>query len=330
MMERRRALVFVSVALSTLGWTAVASAQLKAKPVLIGWLSTGTHEGYRALFAVFKERLAALGWKEGQHYMIEESFAQDRTDRLPFLAKELAAKRPALIVTSSAQATAAAAKAAPDTPIVMATGADPVLAGFAKSLARPAGMITGLSNFTSDITAKYLELLLDAAPTLTRIGFLVDSKNLTRTSLIQSARRSAGQLRVDARIAEIAGPDDIEPTISRLVKEGAQALVVMSSPTLFETRRRILQLAQTHRWPVISSARQWTVEGALMSYGVNSLESFGRAAHYVDRILKGAKPGDLPIEQPTKLEFVINLKTAKALGITIPQSLLLRADRVIE
>lgn len=175
--------------------------------------------------------------------MIEESFAQDRTDRSPFLAKELAAKKPALIVTSSAQATAAAAKAAPDTPIVMAAGADPVLAGFATSLARP-GMITGISNFTSDITAKYLELLLDAAPTLKRIGFLVDSKNLTRTSLIQSARRSAGQLLVEARIAEIAGPDDIEPTISRLVKEGAQALVVMSSPTLFETRRRILQLVE--------------------------------------------------------------------------------------
>lgn len=325
----RRDLIVAAGALGGL-ISARVIAQPKVTPILIGWLSTGSREGSARVFAVFKERFAALGWKEGQHYAIEESFAQSRTDRFPFLARELAAKKPALIVTTSAQATAAISKAAPNIPIVMVGGADPVVAGFARSLARPGGMITGLSNNTADISEKYLELLRAAVPTLKRVGFLVDSRNPTRASLIQAARRSAAQNRIEARIAEIANPEDIGPALSHLAKEGAQALIVLSSPTLTVARGDIVEFARVHRWPVIGNARAWPADGALMSYGIDVLETFGRAAYYVDRILKGVKPGDLPIEQPTKIEFVISMKTARALGIVIPQSLLVRADEVIE
>ena len=191
-------------------------------------------------------------------------------------------------------------------------------------------MITGLSNITADISRKYLEILLAAVPSLKRVGFLVDSKNVTRLSLVRAARESANRLRIEARIAEVSSPEDIEPALLRLVKEGAQGLVVMSSPTLINSRRSILELARLQRWPVVSSQRIWVSDGALASYGIDVMESHGRAAYYVDRILKGAKPGDLPIEQPTTIELAINMKTAKALGLTIPQSVLLGATQVIE
>jgi putative ABC transport system substrate-binding protein len=309
----------------------VARAQSKKTLMLIGWLNAGSRESNARILATFKEGLKALGWQEGSQFLIEERIADGRTERLPFLAGELAAKKPALIVTLAAQATAAAAKAAPKTPIVQATGADPVISGFAASLARPGGMITGLSNITADLTEKYLELLLAAAPNLKRVGFLADSNNTTHASLIKAAQRSAAQYAVEARFVEVAGAEEIETAISRLAKEGAQALVVMSSPSFVgAARQRVLKLALAHRWPVISSGRVWPAQGALLSYGVDTSANYRRAAYYVDRILKGAKPGDLPFEQPTKIEMVVNLKTAKALGLTIPQSILVRADKVIE
>ena len=330
MIGRRRALVFAATTLPMLAWKASLFAQPKDAPVRIGWLSTGSLEGSALMLAVFKERLAALGWKEGKHYVLEVSFARDRTDRFPALAKELAAKKPALIVATSGQATAAASRAAPATPIVIVAGADPVVAGFAKSLARPGGMITGISNNTADLSEKYLDLLRLAVPNLIRVGFLVDARNPTRASLVEAARRSAAQYKIDARFAEIANPEDIDAAITGLEKQGAQALVVLSSPTLSAALGRIVELTRKNRMPVIGSDRAWPANGALMSYGVDRSEILGRTAYYVDRILKGEKPGDLPIEQPSKIEFVISLKTARALGIVIPQSLLVRADEVIE
>jgi putative ABC transport system substrate-binding protein len=328
-MNRRRMLLVVAV------WPALARisavfAQSKQAPIVIGLLSGNSREFESSLLVSFKDGLAALGWREGAQFVIEERLADGRTDRLPSLAKELAAKKPALIVTVSAQATAAAAKAAPGIPIVMASSADPVLAGFAASLARPGGMITGLSNITADVTEKYLELLLAAAPKLKRVGFLVDSNNPTRASLLKAAQRSAKQHSVDARFAEAARPEEIESALSRLAKEGAQALVVISSAFFGNERQRIVRLALERRWPVVAYTRKWTEDGALLSYGIDSRAHYRRAAYFVDRILKGTKPGDLPIEQPMTLELVINRKTAKALGLTIPQSLLISADKVIE
>lgn len=305
-------------------------AQSKQAPVVIGWLNFGSRDSDAQLLAAFKEGFAALGWKEGSQVVIEERWANGRIERLQPLAEELAAKNPAVIVAAPTQSLAAAAKAAPKTPLVQVGAADPVVTGFAASLARPGGMVTGLSNVVTDVTEKFLELLLAAAPKLRRVGFLADATNFARVKLMEAARRSVAQRGIEARFEEVAKPEEIEPAIARLAKESVQGLVVMPSPLFLTERRRIVKLALERRWPVIASRREYTEEGALLSYGVEFLSHYRRAAYYVDRILKGAKPGDLPIEQPTKLELVINRKTAKALGLNITNELLLRADKVIE
>jgi putative ABC transport system substrate-binding protein len=330
MNNRRKLVIALGAGALAVPLISAVFAQSKQAPIVIGWLSSNSREINSSLVASFTEGLAALGWKEGSQFVIEERLADGRTDRLPLLAGELAAKKPALIVTSSAQATAAAAKAAPKTPVVMAARADPVIAGFAASLARPGGMITGLSNITADVTEKYLELLLVASPKLKRVGVLGDSNTPTRASLTNAAQRSATQHSVEVHFAEVAGPEEIESALSRLAKDGAQALVVTSSAFLGGQRQRIVKLALARRWPVVGYTRMWAEEGALLSYGFDVRASHRRAAYYVDRILKGAKPGDLPIEQPMALELVINRKSAMALGLAIPPELLLRADKVIE
>ncbi len=316
-----------------LGATAVAPrialAQTK-QPILIGWLNGGSRESNGHLFFAFKEGLAALGWKEGSQFVIEERWADGKSARYQPLAQELAAKSPVVIVAAAGGAVRAAAIAAPKTPIVMATGNDPVALGLVKSLARPGGMITGVSSLTAELTEKYLELLLAAAPKLRRVGFLWDPTAPSADYFKEAGRRSVARHSVDARFAEAARPDEIEAAISRLEKEGAQALVVLASQTFLVERRRIVKLALAHRWPVIAGQREWADEGALLTYGVDSSTNYRRAAYFVDRILKGAKPGDLPIEQPTKFELVLNLKTAKALKLDIPREFAVRVDKVIE
>ena len=327
---RRRNFILATAAWPLSARAGAALGQSKQAPVLIGWLNMGTRESDAHWLAAFKEGLAALGWKEGSQVVIEERWADGRIERLRALAEELAAKKPALIVAAPSQPVSAAAKAAPNTPIVHATGSDPVFAGFAVSLARPGGMITGLSNVAADITEKHLELLLVAVPKLRRVGYLADTTNFARVPLMEAARRSVARHSLEARFAEVAKPEEIEPAIERLAKEGTQALVVMASPLFNNERRRIVKLALARRWPLIAASRDWTEAGALLSYGVDASANYRRAAYYVDRILKGAKPGDLPIEQPTKIELVINMKTAKALKLEIPRELALRTDRVIE
>jgi putative ABC transport system substrate-binding protein len=283
--------------------------------------------------SAFKEGLATLGWKEGAQYVIEERWANGRIGQLQPLAEELVARKPAIIVAATSAAVGAAAKAAPKTPIVMASGSDPVAQGFVKSLARPGAMITGVTNITTDIAEKHVELLLAAAPKVKRVGVLVDSTPRvgSRTEAqMEAARRSAAQYQVQAHFAQVASPEEIELAIPRLAKEGAQALVVMVNPLLRNERRRIVKLAMAHRLPVVAGERVFAEEGALLSYGADTSVNYRRAAYYVDRILKGTKPGDLPMEQPTKFELVVNMKTAKALGLTLPQPLLMRVDRVIE
>ena len=245
------------------------------------------------------------------------------------LAEELAATKPALIVAAPSGAVRAAAKAAPTTPIVQANG-DPLAAGLVTSLARPGGMITGVSNVNVDINEKLLELLLVAAPKLRRVGFLVDPTVAAYGATVRAAKRSIEHHRVEAHFAEAARPEDLESAISRLAKEGAQALIVLTSGWFVAERQRVINLARAHRWPLIAGSREFAEEGALLSYGVDRTALYRRAAYYVDRILKGAKPGDLPIELPTKFDLVVNAKTAKALGLGITSELLLRADKVIE
>jgi putative ABC transport system substrate-binding protein len=322
-------LLLAAAAWPALAWTGKAFAQTKKAPVVIGWLSLGSRESGVHVLAALKEGLAALGWKEGSQIILEERWADGRADRLPSLAKELAAKKPAVIVAAGLRAAVDAAKGASKIPIVMAAGGDPVATGLVASLARPGGMVTGVTGLTISLTEKYLELLLAAAPKLRRVGFLAYSHNPNKAQLMEAARRSAAQYSVEARFAEAGKAEEIEPAMSRLAKEGAQALVVLTGGLFTTERQRIVKFALAQRWPVAGGAGLATA-GALLSYSADALANFRRAAYYVDRILKGAKPGDLPIEQPTKFELVVNLKTARAIGLTISQDLLFRADKVIE
>jgi putative tryptophan/tyrosine transport system substrate-binding protein len=326
---KRRVFVLAGAAWPALACAGTVLAQSK-QPVLIGWLHSDSRESSGHYLAAFKEGLAELGWKEGSQLVIEERWADGRSDRLASLAEELAAKKPAVIVAAPLQASFPAAKAAPRTPIVMATGGDPVAAGLVKSFAHPGGMVTGLTNFSDSITEKYLELLLAAAPKVKRVGFLADPNSGGYQQALDAARRSVKRHSVDARFAEVTSQEAIEAAISRLAKEGAQALAVMLSPMLRVERRRIAKLALAQRWPVVAGASEFAEAGALLSYSAVALANYRRAAYYVDRILKGAKPAELPIEQSTKFELVINMKTAKALKLEIPRDLAVRADRVIE
>jgi putative ABC transport system substrate-binding protein len=328
-MPTRRELL-IALGAGALAWAGAVRAQAKKAPVVIGWLHGGSRERSAHSFAAFKEGLAALGWKEGSQVVIEERWADGRSERLQPLAQELAAKKPAIIVAAPSLAVRAAAKGAPNTPIVMASGGDPVAGGFAASLARPGGMVTGLTNISTELTEKYLELLLAAAPKLRRVGFLQDPTTVNAHLFRDAARRSIAQHSVDARFAEAARPEEIEAAISRLEKEGAQALVVFNSQTFIVERQRIIKLALARRWPVVAGVSDFAEAGALLSYSADTLANFRRAAYYVDRILKGAKPGDLPIEQPTKFELALNMKTAKALKLDISRELAVRVDRVIE
>ncbi len=323
----RRAFL-IAVAWPALAWTGAVRAQAR-QPILIGWLSFSSRESGARSLAALKEGLAALGWKEGSQVRIEERWADGQDDRLASFTQELAAKKPALIVASTLRVAVSAAKGAPKIPIVMVGTIDPVAAGLVTSLARPGGMVTGVAGFGLDLAGKHVELLLAAAPKVKRVGFLVPSKSAVNAELLEVARRSTTYHSVEARFAEVAKPEDIEPAMLRLAKDGAQGLVILPVALFGTEWRRIVKLALAQRWPVVGASR-WAETGALLSYGADHLANHRRAAWYVDRILKGAKPGDLPIERPMRFELVINMKTAKALGITIPPSLLVQAERVIE
>jgi putative ABC transport system substrate-binding protein len=328
-MKRREFIALVCSAAAT--WPITGHGQeSKQGPVLIGWLAIVSRESGAHFLAAFKHELSALGWKEGARVVVEDRWADGQIDRLQALGEELAAMKPAVIVAFPALAVTAAAKAAPQTAIVHATGVNPTAGGFAASLARPGGMVTGISNEATDFTEKHLELLLAIAPKLRRIGFLNDSTIPNRMAIMEAAQRSIVRFSVEGRFAEVARPEDIEPAISRLANEGSQALVALASPIILSERRRIIELAESRRWPLAAWSREWPEDGALLSYGGDLSDNMRRAAHYVDRILKGAKPGDLPIEQPTRFYLVINKRTADALGLAISTELFARADQVIE
>lgn len=330
-MNPRRRWLASGIALPTLAWMNAVRAQDKppAAPVVIGWLEVASREF--GLFGrdAFKEGMASLGWKIGTHYVLEERYADGRAERLPALARELVAKNPALIVTTPTSSSRAVAEAAPTMPVVNANG-DPTGTGLVKSLARPEGMVTGLSNVVGDLNEKLVELLLETLPRLQRVGFLADPRSLVYEAYVSDARRAAERLRVEAVIVEMAKPEDIETAVARLAKARVQAVVMLPATWFVAYIPTLMRLALAERWPVVSSFSGFTRQGGLFSYGPNRTALFRRSAHYVDRILKGAKPGELPIEQPTTFDLVLNLKTAKALGIVIPSSMRLRATEVIE
>jgi putative ABC transport system substrate-binding protein len=271
-----------------------------------------------------------LGRREGVDYVLEERYADGRLDRLASFAQELAAKKPALIVAAPGRAAAVMSKAAPAIPIVQATGDSAVFHGIAKSLAQPGGMVTGLTSIPGELADKFIELLLAASPGLKRVGLLVDATSPDLRRLEEQTRRAVEHYKVELRMAEAAKAEDFEGALSRLAKEGVEGLVIRPSGWFNAERQRIIKLALAHRWPVVAPNMAYVEEGALLSYGVDNIALFRRSAYYVDRILKGAKPSDLPIEQPTVFELAVNLKTAKLLGINVPPEIMVRATQVIK
>ena len=274
--------------------------------------------------------LRDLGYVEGKNIVIEYRWAEGKYERLPGLAAELVQLKVDVIVAASPPAVQTVQKATTTIPIVMAVTADPVGSGFVVSLSRPGGNITGLSNLNVDLSSKYLELLRVAVPKLSRVVVLVNPGHPNHPDMLKNIQATAKTTGVNVSPIEASTASQIEAAVRAMTRERAGALIVLPDSLFFTQARQIAELAMKNRLPTMVSNRDLVEAGGLMSYAQNPAEQFRRAATFVDKILKGAKPGDLPVEQPTKFELIVNLKTAKAIGLTISQDLLFRADTVIE
>lgn len=305
-----------------------AHAQQPAKKMpRIGYLSATSPQPRDE---AFRQGLRELGYVEGQTIAIEWRFAEGKRDRISPNAAELVRLNVDVIVTTGPSDTRAAKQATATIPIVMAQDSDPVGSGFVASLARPGGNITGLSNLASEISGKRLELLKEIVPRLSRVGVLETSIEPGTGQALKETELAAAAYKVQVEHLEIRDLKNLESSFDRAVRKARpDALLVLPSVVFVVQRTQIAEIAAKNRLPAIYSRGEFVEAGGLMSYGVNINELWRRAATYVDKILKGAKPADLPVEQPTKFEFVINLKAAKQIGLTIPQSVLYRADRVI-
>lgn len=271
-----------------------------------------------------------LGYFEGKNLQIEWRFADGKYERLPDQATDLVRQKVDVIVTDGTPGTLAAQKATMVIPIVMGGAGDPVGDGLVKSLARPGGNTTGLSNLASDLGSKHMQMLLDLNPKLSRAAVLMNPGNSSHITILKNVQGAALKPRVRILPVEARNFQEIEQAFFVMTREQAEAVIVIPDPFFIQQWRQIAELAVKHRLPSITRFREYSEAGGLMSYGNNNADNYRRAASYVDKILKGAKPADLPVEQPTKFDLVVNMKTAKTLGITIPQSLLLRADDVIQ
>jgi len=278
----------------------------------------------------FPRGMRELGYVEGKNLVIEWRFADGNNERLPELAAELVRLKMDVMLSGSAQAISALRKASTTIPIVMASSGDPIGSGFVKSLARPGGNITGLSNLQSDMSTKQLELLLGMLPKLSRVAVLVNPVNPTLVAYLKNVQSAAQRAGITVLPVEARTEQEIENAFRTMTQGKAEAVMVAADTLFVQKYRRIAELAEKNRLPSVSHIREYVEAGGLISYGTDLAEQFRRAATYVDKIFKGAKPADLPVEQSMKFELLINAKAAKALGIKIPHSILLRADRVIE
>jgi putative ABC transport system substrate-binding protein len=330
--KRRAFIAALAGAAATGAWPLTARAQQSAGRVhRIGYLQGSSREQQLHLVKAFEDGLRNLGYRIGENIVIEYRFANAEMERLPALAADLVRLGVDIIVTGNNPNTVAAMQATMTIPIVMTNGVDPVSAGVIASLARPGGNVTGLTQDTGDeIYGKRLELLKDTLPNLSRVAVLWNPDFATNLGRLKAMREAAQALGLTLLPVEWRGPDALEQAFATMVRERAQALVVLGDPVLFNYRGQIAATVLRNRLPAVSAVREQAEAGLLLAYGVDLRDLWRRAAVFVDKIFKGAKPGDLPVEQPTKFELVINLKAAKALGITIPAGLLLRADEVIE
>ena len=309
-----------------------SEAQPAGKVWRIGFLTSGFREGPGAdvRLAPFTQGLRDLGYVEGRNLILVIRYAEGRTERFPALAAELADLKVDVLVATSTPGALAAKQATRTIPIVMAAVGEPVEVKLVESLAHPGGNITGLSLTAPQLAAKRLDLLRQTLPRLTRVTVLWNSANQGMQARFQQTQSVAQLLGVGIHSIAIQRPDDFDAVFGTMIKDRPESLLVLADTVTVANRQRTIEFAAKNRVPAIYEVRPFVEDGGLMSYGIDMADHYRRAAVYVDKIIKGARPADLPIEEPTKFELVINLKTARALGLTIPQSLLLRADHVIE
>jgi len=327
-MERRAFLGAVTGGL--LAAPLAAEGQQPSRLPVIGVLDPGSVQPSSQMLTAFRQGLRDLGWRDGQNIRLDPRYAEWKPERLPSLAAELVRLRPHVIFTWTQPAAVAAKQATSVIPIVVGAATDLVAMGVAESFARPGGNLTGMSMLGSEAEAKRLQLLKEGVPSVSRVALLVDPALSSEKDYPVAFADAARQLGVQLLRFDAQTPTDIERVMSVVRQARPDALLMVDSAMLSTIQRRITELALQYRLPAISRSPDFAQAGGLFQYGENPREMARRAAVYVDKILRGAKPGDLPIEQPTKFELVINLKTAKAIGLTIPPSLLARADQVIE
>jgi putative tryptophan/tyrosine transport system substrate-binding protein len=323
----KRAVLIVGILLCTI----CAQAQQPGKIFRIGYLERTTAAGSAVSVEAFRQELSKLGWTVGKNITIEYRFAEQKIDRLPELAAELVRLKVDVIVTGGFGPTHSAKEATATIPIVMAQDPDPVGNGLVVSLARPGGNITGLSALSNELGTKRLEILKDAVPRLSRVAYLrAGDDNVQNRLALKDMRAAARSLRIHlVEIDTQFDANDLEIGFQNAKQKQVGAILTSSARPFFAERKRIVELAAKYRFPAIYAQDEFVEAGGLMSYGVDFDDLYRRTAVYVDKILKGAKPADLPVEQPKKFEFIINLKAAKQIGLTIPPNVLVRADRVI-
>jgi ABC-type uncharacterized transport system substrate-binding protein len=326
-MKRREFITLLGGAAAA--WPLAARAQQAGPLPTIGFLVPGTPTSHGQWVAAFVQRLRELGWIEGRTITIEYRWAEGRSERFAEIAAEFVRRKVDVIVTSATEAVVAAKQATSVIPIVIAAAGDPVGTGLVASLARPGGNVTGLSIQQTDVAAKRLELLREIVPGLRRLAILGNVSGPAVVLDMREAEAAARTLGMEVITSEIRRGEDIAPAFAAL-KGRAEALYLPIDPLVNTHRFRINTLALAARLPTVHTSREWVEVGGLMSYGANVPDLFRRAANYVDKILRGAKPGDIPVEQPSKFDLIINLTTARALDLSIPESFLLRADEVIE
>jgi ABC-type uncharacterized transport system substrate-binding protein len=329
-MKRRGALILLGGAVA--GWPLIAHAQPPDRGRRLGLLLPyiQTDPQAQARVSTLSAALQERGWADGRNVQFEFRYTDGQPDRLPALAADLVQRNVDVILTAGTESTDAARKATKTIPIVMAAVGDPIAAGFIASLARPGGNITGASLLATELTAKRLQLLKEVLPTLTRLAVLWSAANASVVQKLKQIQSAAPQFGVQLHTFQLRVPDDLDKSFESAVQFGAQAVMTTEDAIQITYRTRVVELGKRHRLPVASEFGEFAQAGALMSFGPSILDQFRYAASYVDKLFRGARPGDLPVEQATRFELIVNLKTAKALGLTIPQSLLQRADQVIE
>ena len=328
---RKAALASILFAGALLTVAVTVEAQQPGKIFRIGYLDASTPAGMAVLIDAFRQELNKLGWIEGKNLTIEYRFAEQKTERLPELAAELVRLKVDLIVVNEPTPALVAKSATTTTPIVMANAADTVGSGLIASLARPGGNVTGLASLAPELNTKRLETLKDAVPKLTRVGFLQQAGSLIATGpQLKELKPAALALKLKLEGIETQlDTKGLESAFQIAKQKQVGAIMTTATRRFFAERKRIVELAGKYQLPAIYFQKEFVDEGGLMSYGADYTDLYRKAAHYVDKILKGAKPGDLPVQQATKFEFVVNLKAAKEIGLTIPVRVLERADRVI-